>query len=123
VRAGRLDRLITIQRRTDTPSDSGEPVPTWSNIVARRPASFMPVRGDERFSGEGYVATDQVEFRVRYSSEIATLNPKDRILYPAPDVGEEDDAATRAVYNVIEVRELGRRAGLQIFAYRMPDVT
>lgn len=124
MRAGRLDRLITIQRKSETPSDSGEPVVTWINLApARRPASVTPVRGEERFSGEQYAATGQYDFRVHYSSVLADLTPLDRILYPAPADGGEASVATTAIYNILYVSEIGRREVLSIIAYRQADVT
>lgn len=124
MRAGRLDRLITIQRRTSSPDDAGEPTDSWSTITpARRPASMMPVRGDERFSADQYSAKGQVEFRIRWSLAVADLSPLDRVLYPAPASGSEAGAATLAIYNIIETQEIGRREGLAIIAYRQADVT
>src|ERR671925_891888 len=103
MRAGRLDRLITIQRKTSAPADSGEPVESWSNLVpAHRPASVTPVRGDERFSGEQYAAIGQVDIRVHYSIGLADLSPLDRILYPAPAAGGEGNVNSRHIYNIIE---------------------
>lgn len=125
MRAGRLDRLITIQRKTVTHSDSGEPIDTWANIddATRRPASMSPVRGDERFGGDQYVAKDQIEFRIHYSESLAELTPVDRVLFPAPIAGEEGNAATRTIHDIIAVHEIGRREGLQIITARRADVT
>ena len=121
MRAGRLDRMITIQRKTETQSDSGFPVEEWSNLVARRPASMSPVKGDERYGGEQYVAEEQTEFRVRYSSNIAALTPQDRIIEPALQA-DSPSAETRRVYDVLAVHEIGRREGLRIIASRRADV-
>lgn len=123
MRGGRLDRLITIQRKTLTQSDSGEPVQTWSDLATRRPASMSPVRGDEAYSIAQTVAQELMEFRVRYSSVLVDLNPQDRIIEPAlPNSGEEDDVSLRRLYDVQAVHELGRREGLRIIALRRPDL-
>lgn len=121
MRFGRLDRVITIQRKSTTSSDSGEPVETWANIATRRAASVAPVRGDERFTGEQLVANDQIEFRVHYSQTLAELSPLDRVLYPAPNAGEEADVAERSIHDIIAVHEIGRREGLQIITTRRAD--
>lgn len=124
MRAGRLDRLITIQRKTSTASSSGEPQESWSDIVTRRPASLAPVRADERFAGPQIGATEQVEFRIRYSQDVADLSPLDRIIYPALSADSPDESSTgNRRYDILAVHEIGRREGLQIIAFRRPDVT
>lgn len=120
MRAGRLDRLIDIQRKTSTQDPAGEPVEAWTNLVERRAASMAPVRGDERFSNPQTIATGQVDFRIRYSANVADLSPLDRLIYPAMSEGETDIPPTR-VHDILEVREIGRREGLQIIAQRRPD--
>lgn len=123
MRSGSLDRRVTIQRKTETASDSGEPVETWENLVLRRSASMWPVRGDERFGAPQEVASDQIEFRIRYSSDVADLSPLDRIIYPALDADEDpDDAPTRYIHDVLLVQEIGRREGFKIITLRRADV-
>lgn len=129
MQAGRLDRLVTIQRHTTALGDDGHPTDSWSTLgEQRRPASMRPLRGDERFSAPQYVASEQVEFRIRYAATVDDLSPKDRIIYPAftdAEVGASPspDAETRRVYDIIAVHEIGRREGLQIFTARRSDVT
>lgn len=128
MQAGRLDRLITIQRNASTAGEDGQPVESWSVVgTARRPASMRPVRGDERFTAPQYVASEQVEFRVRYADTVAELTPLDRIVYPAFTSAESDspptDIETRRIYDVLAVHEIGRREGLQIITARRADVT
>ena len=125
MRAGILDRRITIQRKTLTASGSGEPIETWATIAGceRRAASApLPVRAGENLALPGIIATDQVTFKIRYSSEVATLNAKDRIIYPALDDGSPPAMPADAhIYDIIAVNELGRREGLSIIAQRRPD--
>lgn len=121
MRAGRLDRFITIQRKSTTYSDSGQPEDTWAALVANRPASVSPVSGEERFSGEQFVARQQTEFRVRYSTELADLTPLDRVVYPADDADNSPEVTT-SIYDILAVHELGRREGLQIITARKADV-
>lgn len=121
MRGGRLDRLITIQRKSSTASDSGEPTETWTTLVDRRPASMAPVRGDERFSNPQISALEQIEFRIRYSDDVADVSPQDRIVYPAI-TADSPEPPGRKIHDVLAVHEIGRREGLQILTQRRPDV-
>ena len=125
MRGGRLDRLITIQRKTATYSGSGAPIEAWAAIgPARRAASMTPVRGDERFSGPQLVGQEQIEFRIRNSADVANLTPQDRIVYPAlSEDSPEDEPDTRQIHDILAVHEIGRREGLQIITMRRSDVT
>lgn len=127
MRAGILDRRVTIQRKTVTQSPSGEPAEAWANLVLRRPASMWPVKGDERFTSPEKVANEQIEFRVRYSADVSTLTPLDRIIHPALTEDQAADAEyvipTRSIHDVLAVLELGRREGLRIITNRRSDVT
>lgn len=129
MRAGNLDSHITIQRNTPTLTTSGAPVASWANVGAlRRPADVMPVRGDERFGGDQFVAKEQIEFRVRYSTSIADLSPLDRVVYPALTTEEindspQPDVVERRIHDILAVHEIGRREGFRIIAARRVDVT
>lgn len=123
MRAGRLDRLIDIQRATVTQSDSGEEISSWQNIATRRHAALMPVQGYERFSDPQIVAQGQVEFRIRLSSDVADVNPKDRIIYPAIDPTSPETLPDETrIYNILSAEEIGRREGLRIIAKRFADM-
>ncbi len=128
MQAGRLDRMITIQRSTPTNGDDGQPVESWATVGdLRRPASMRPVSGEERFDAPQYVANDQIEFRIRYATVVAELTPLDRIIYPAFTAAEiadspMPDVETRRIHDIIAVHEIGRREGLQIITARRSDV-
>lgn len=121
MRAGRLDRRIDIQRKIVRQSDSGEPVETWSTIAGRRAASYRGLKAEERLQGPQIVSDDQVEFKVRWSSNLADLSPLDRIIYPAL-TEDESGFVGRRLYDILAVNELGRRDGLQIITNRRPDI-
>lgn len=125
MRAGRLDRLITIQVRSVEETPSGGTTETWMTLANRRPASVSEVRGDERFSAPQIGATEQKEFRIRYSANVANINPRDyRIVYPAlSDDSPEDEAMANRVYDILATPEIGRNEGIKIIAQRRPDVT
>lgn len=126
MQAGKLDRKITIQRKSSTLSESGDPVDTWTNVVLRRSASMWPFKSAEGFSAPEETAFEQVEFRVRYSSDVADLTPKDRIIYPALTEAEAADSGHvipgRSIYDVLGVLEINRREGLKIITHRRPDL-
>jgi SPP1 family predicted phage head-tail adaptor len=115
MRAGPLDRRITIQRKTVSPSSSGQPTETWSTLASRW-ASVAPVVGTERFALPQISATEQTKFQVRWTSDIFDLSPLDRIVYP---VGSTDEGQ---IYDIAAVHEFHRREGLIIIAIRRPDV-
>jgi hypothetical protein len=73
------------------------------------------------------VAYERVEFRVRYSADVAALSPLDRIIHPALTEAEAADAGhvipARAIFDVLGVLEIGRREGLRIITERRADVT
>jgi head-tail adaptor len=118
-----LDRRITVLRKTETASSSGERVTVWSPLSLRRSASMRPVRGEERFENPTTVATDQTEFHIRYSSDVADLTPLDRIIQPALVVDEDPaEVLPRFVHDIISVQEIGRRDGLKIITLRRPDI-
>jgi SPP1 family predicted phage head-tail adaptor len=121
MRAGRLDRRVTIQRKSDSYSASGEPVETWSTLATRW-AYVAPVSGDERFSTPQLVARQQSEFGVRWSSDISDLTPLDRIVYPpVPDTSPAPPIPSTSIYDIVEVHEIGRREGFKIIAVRRAD--
>jgi head-tail adaptor len=122
MRAGKLDRLIDIQRADMVMSPGGEPTLTWANVVTRRAASYAPVAGSERFSAPQLAALEQVEFRIRYSQNVAELMPQDRIIYPSPEGSPPAPITERQIYNIIAVNEIGRREGLAIMTVRRADV-
>ena len=114
-----LDRKIDIERKTVTQDEFGEEVELWDKLAFRLSASVSPVRGEERFTSEQSVAR-QVEFRVRYSAEVADLSLLDRIVYPpfSSDASPVPTPPDEQVYDIIEVHELGRNEGLRIVAAR-----
>lgn len=118
MRAGRLDRRVSIQRSTPTQDVSGEPQPSWARIGPVRWASVEAVAGDERFISEQFIARQQNEFNVRWSPDIADLSPGDRIVYPVTNDPEPSE-----IYDIMAVHEIGRREGLRIITARRAETT
>jgi SPP1 family predicted phage head-tail adaptor len=103
MQAGKLDRKITLQRSTETRDEYNEPVKTWATL-ATRSASYEPLSDGEKFSASETAAEASARFVIRWSSAVATLNPRDRLLY-------EGDT-----WEILRVKEMGRREGLEITA-------
>lgn len=122
MRAGRMDRRITLQRRTAVQDAFGEEVITWVTVSASRAASVGPVRGEERFTSAQFISKEQTEFRIRWSASLASFNPLDRIVYPAIDGESPEEIAEHRIYDVMSVQELGRQEGLVIRAARRSEV-
>jgi head-tail adaptor len=128
IRAGSLDRRVTIQRRTVTQSESGEATEAWANVSLRRPASMWPLKSDdETFRSPETVSYERVEFRVRYSADVADLSPVDRVIHPALTAEQAADLSyvipTRSIYDVLGTLEIDRRKGIRIITKRRADVT
>jgi head-tail adaptor len=124
VRYGRLDRKITIQRKAVTFADDGSEVEAWTDLAANRWASVSPVSGDERFQQPQLLARQQVEFQIRWSSDTADLNPKDRIVFPpVAETSPPTAIPDASIYDIVEVHEIGRREGLKIIAVRRADAS
>lgn len=122
--AGQLDRRIDIQRPSLSQSGSGATSASWSNVAERYAARYRPLKGDERNTAPQWQASQQVEFAVRWRADLANLNPKDRVIYPAimPDQSPEDEITEDRVFDVMEVHEGDtRREWLFIRAARFAD--
>jgi SPP1 family predicted phage head-tail adaptor len=100
MRAGALDRRITLQRATAAPNSFNEPVETWADLVTVW-AQQRPDRGAERFAAQEIVGQAVMTFHIRYRTDIRTT---DRILYQG------------RIWNILDVREVGRRVVTEIDA-------
>lgn len=107
--AGKLDRRITIERFTTTRDAFNNPIETWAPLVTRTPAAKLDIRDSERWTAQEVGAEITTRFQIRYSSVVADVNPKDRVLY---------DGKT---YGIVGVKEIGRRDGLEITAAARAD--
>jgi SPP1 family predicted phage head-tail adaptor len=103
MRAGNLDRTITIQRFSSTIDDFGTPIETWTDLVPLR-AQQVQTSTDEFI--RGYGASDQtvIVFRTWWRADITNA---DRVIYAGD------------VYNIKETKEIGRRAGLELRCQRI----
>ena len=112
MRAGFLDRRIAIQRKTTGYSPSGEPQETWGTVVERW-SNLRPLAGTEINAAQQWIAREQAEFTIRWSQDVDTLSPLDRIVCPSGD-----DANPRSIYDIIAVHEVKRHDELRVVAAR-----
>ena len=98
MRAGKLDRKITIQEKSVTTSARGEPIETWTD-VATVWAQARPNRGSERFGVMQTLGSAVTTFTMRWRDDVTVLN---RVRY--------DDK----IWNILDVREIGRQVGIEI---------
>lgn len=78
--AGYLQYRIVIERYTETKSVFGEEEKTWSTYKTVW-AGKQDVSSYETFRANELGAKLTTRFLIRYSSDVSTVNPKDRILY------------------------------------------
>lgn len=118
-----LDRRIDLQRRAQTQSASGAPRDTWADLITRLASSYRPLSGSERSTAPQWIASEQVEFMIRWRADLAALNPKDRVIYPAimDGLSPADEVTEDRVFDIMEVHEVERRAWVQIKAVRRAD--
>lgn len=95
MRAGKLDRRVTIQNLTETQDKSGDPVQSWADQVEVW-AAVIPLRGDEPFEGSQTLSKSVTKFRIRHSSDI-TITNKHRLVLDSTN------------YDIIHIAQKGTR--------------
>lgn len=98
MRAGKLNREITIQRFTSTVKDDGTPVKAWTDVAMVR-AEIVQASTEEFIRGFGASDETVIIFRIRW---LDGLTNADRILYGG------------RIHNLKEIKELGRRNGVEL---------
>jgi SPP1 family predicted phage head-tail adaptor len=101
MRAGKLDRVIVLQRSTYEPDEFGSPVYSWTDLATLR-AEIVQASTEEFMRAFGANDETATIFRTRYVDGITTA---DRVTYRG------------VVHNIKELKELGRREGLEIRAF------
>jgi len=101
MRAGKIDRHLTLQRVTNRiPNGFNEPVEVWTDIAILE-AQQRPDRGTERFAAQQLSGQAVMTFQIRYRAD---LTIEDRIVYGG------------RIWNIVDVRELGRCAVTEFVA-------
>lgn len=107
MRAGKLDRRLTIQRRTETSRNGyNEPVYDWADLATVW-AQQRPERGAERFTAGQVNGAAVMTFHIRW---LEGLTEKDRLVYEGQ------------VFEIVAPpREIGRRVVHEIDAVARQD--
>lgn len=100
MRAGRMNRKITIQQPTETLDSYNQPVASWSTYKTVW-AEYLPKRGREYFAADQTVAEADAVFRIRYDSGVTR---KMRISFGGD------------YYDISGISEIGYKEGLEIAA-------
>jgi len=99
MRAGRMDRQVTLQARTTTRNAQGEDVATYADLATVW-AEKIDLRGREFFAAQQSRAEVTTRWRIRYRDDLRAV---DRLVHQ--DV----------VYDVVAPpAEVGRRQGLEL---------
>lgn len=98
MRAGKLDRTIQIQRLSRTVDDYGTETEGWAPVATVR-AHLLQSSTEEFMHAYGSSAEAAVVFRIRYREDLLA---SDRVTYRGQD------------YDLKEIKELGRREGLDL---------
>ncbi len=106
--AGELDRRVTLQKYALTRNADNEPLETWADIRTVW-ASWRRASARETLAGAQVSASATDIFEIRWASDLAELDAKDRVVYQG------------RAYDVVAVAEIGRREGLRIDAVRPAD--
>jgi len=108
MKAGRLDRRITIMRASLSANALNEQVETWLDIATVW-ASKEDISDSERIRAQEVSAEITTRFQIRHSSAVADVNPKDRVRLDG------------RVFDIYGVKEIPYRAGLEITATARAD--
>lgn len=100
MRAGTLDRTITLQSVTTTVDDYGTPAEAWTDFATVR-AQLVQASTTEYLRTYGETATKADIFRIRW---LDGVTDRHRIVYNGGN------------YNIRQVTEIGRRQGLELRA-------
>lgn len=106
--AGKLDRRIQILRASKTTNSLNEEIETWP-VLTTVWAAKRDVSDGERMRAQEVEAEITTRFTLRWSSAVADVNPKDRVLYAGK------------TYDIFSVKEIGRRDGIEITATARSD--
>lgn len=102
MRAGKLDRRISIQEKVVTQdTGTGEEIVSWNEIASVWAQKVENV-GQERFSSDQFVGKTARTFRFRWSNATKAVTVTHRIVFD----GVEHD--------IQNMREIGRREGIEV---------
>lgn len=97
IRAGRLNKRITVQQATETRNSVGDPIPSWTTYAIRW-ASVEPLNGREYFAAKQTQSETSIRMRLRYDSVTKSVTTKMRVSW---------DSRFFDIESVIRPRERG----------------
>lgn len=98
MRAGKLDKTITIERRGEVVDDYGTVTEGWATLAGVR-AQVIQQSTEEFLQSAGTTGQTAIVFRIRHRDGLTTA---DRVSYQGQ------------VFDLKEIKELGRRDGLDL---------
>lgn len=98
MRAGKLDRIVTLQNVTRVSDGGGGQIETWTDFATLR-AQLVQASTEEFLRGYGETEDIAVIFRTRW---LDGVNLQHRVSYAGKFL------------NIREIKEIGRRRGLEI---------
>lgn len=107
--AGKRDRRITLERYGETRDEWNNPIIGWT-LLSRVWGSKDDVSDTERLRAADLGSTLTTRFVIRWSKKVADLNTKDKLTCEGLE------------YNIIGVKELGRREYLEVTGAARSDL-
>ena len=107
--SGDMNRRATLQRATVTANGFNELIETWGTLASVW-INRKDVSAAEAFKAQEVGAQLSTRFRIRYSSTVAALNPRDRLIYGG------------LTYQITGVREKVRNRWLEVDCVARPDI-
>lgn len=105
MRAGKLDRLVSLYHRVLTQDAQGEQIATYPTAYGQVWAEKLDQRAREYFAAQGTQAEATTRFRIRWRSDVLMT---DRV------------ALDGVNYDIVQISEIGRRQGLELFVTSAP---
>jgi SPP1 family predicted phage head-tail adaptor len=100
--AGKFDRRVTLEAKTQTQSELGDLEVTWT-AIATVWARKLSSKGREFYSGNQILGADDVGIQIRYSNAVAVIDLTSRFIF---------DGKT---YNIKSIDEVDRKNIITIF--------
>lgn len=104
MRAGKLDRRVTFQTKTETKESDGGVSVTWADTFTTW-ANVLELKGKEKYEASQLVDKADIKLKIRYRTNV---NVKMRFVY------------SDNFYDIYSISELGRQDGLEIFGTKIP---
>ena len=102
MKAGKLDRRVTIQRQGADVDDGYTTVPGALADYATRWASWKPANGREVFENQGREAKAGGTFWMRFDSVTEGIVATDKVLFSG------------RLWDIVSINELNRREGVEL---------